>query len=682
MASKWMDRFSKIMLGLLFPLFLQGQTTVATTIALDSITLEAFRIQKQANRLPFAVSVRDFSKTQDQRQQLSLAEYLQEFPGVFSLNTQNFAQDLRVAIRGFGARSAFGIRGIKLVVDGIPETTPDGQGQVDNLNLGLIDTMELIPGGAASLYGNASGGVISIRTRDQLETNSLRPSVHVGSFGFQNYQLQGSYQRSNTLVMGYMGHTQQKGYRDHSSFQNLGFNLKVKHQLAPNHRLTFLMNYANSPEAEDPGGITAKDVADDRRQARQRNVDFQAGESVGQFKLGTAWQATQNQWEYQAYAFYTTRDFLGRLPFANGGIVDLGRRYGGLGGSAQYKTEGKTYQNRLRLGVDGAQQTDQRRRFVNNNGAVAAATLDQEEQFSSIGFSLLNDWQWRQWTLLGGLRYDRNRLAVEDCFLSDGMDSDARVLSSWNYSLGLNYQWAIHHRVFVNTASSYETPVLSELSANPSGQGGFNDSLQPQEAQTMELGYAWTQRQQRFSLTAFFVDSRNELVPFEQDAFPGRTFYRNAGRSSRQGLESSYLLQWRNRWQLQLNYTYSDFRYQEYQTPDADYSEMRLPGLPQHLAQGELRYQVPKRLSLRISAYHRGQMYANDANTATEAAVTLFYLDAALPLSFFPEGQLFFGIQNLTDARYSDNIRLNAFGNRFYEPAPGRSLFAGMRLGI
>ncbi|MGB0256158.1 MAG: hypothetical protein ACPF9N_02905, partial [Flavobacteriaceae bacterium] len=107
-----MDRFSKIMVGLLFPLFLQGQTTVTTTIALDSITLEAFRIQKQANRLPFAVSARDFSRTQGQRQQLSLAEYLQEFPGVFSLNTQNFAQDLRVAIRGFGARSAFGIRGI------------------------------------------------------------------------------------------------------------------------------------------------------------------------------------------------------------------------------------------------------------------------------------------------------------------------------------------------------------------------------------------------------------------------------------------------------------------------------------------------------------------------------------------------------------------------------------------
>jgi iron complex outermembrane receptor protein len=138
-------------------------------------------------------------------------------------------------------------------------------------------------------------------------------------------------------------------------------------------------------------------------------------------------------------------------------------------------------------------------------------------------------------------------------------------------------------------------------------------------------------------------------------------------------------LQWRSRWQLQLNYTYSDFRYQDYQTPKADYSDMRLPGLPQHLAQGQLRYQAPKGLSLRFSAYHRGQLYANDANTATEAAVTLFHLDAALPLGFFPQGQLFFGIQNLTDVRYSDNIRLNAFGNRFYEPAPGRSVFGGVR---
>lgn len=682
MASARMGRISRIIWIALVPLGMMGQTSSSTTIALDSITVSAFRIQKKAQRLPFSVSQSNFSSTQGQRQQLSLAEYLQEFPGVFSLNANNFAQDLRVAIRGFGARSAFGIRGIKLVVDGIPETTPDGQGQVDNLNLGLIDKIELIRGGAASLYGNASGGVIAITTLDRLESNRLKPSLSFGSFGFQNIQLQGSYQATKTLVMGYLGQMKQEGYRDYSQFENLGFNLKVKHQLKPENQLTFLVNYAHSPEAKDPGGITEEAVQMNRRQARQRNVDFQAGESVDQLKLGASWQATHNQWRFTSYGFYSHRDFFGRLPFGNGGVIDLTRNYAGFGGSIQHTSEGNTTKNRLRLGIEGAQQNDLRRRFVNLSGAVGEATLDQKEQFSHGGVSLLNDLQWKAWTLLGGLRYDSNRLAVDDRFLSDGADSDALLLPAWNYSFGINYSLHSKHRLFINTASSYETPVLSELSANPTGQGGFNSYLKPQKAQTYELGYEWRQTQQQFSLSFYYVNSRNELVPYEEAAFPGRNFYRNAGRSFRRGIESHYQVRWANSWQFQFNYTYSDFKYSKYQTSNADYSDKRLPGLPQHLLQGQLIYSLSQGTTVRLSAYHRGKIYANDANSAMEAAVSLLNLDATLPLPIWPKAQLFFGVQNFTNALYSDNVRLNAFGDRFYESAPGRSLYGGLRLSI
>ena len=679
MASDWMGRISQLILLYLGVAALQAQTT-PTTIELDSVILSALKISKQRDRIPFSVTKRDYTSTQDQRQQLSLASYLQEIPGVFALNTHNFAQDLRVAVRGFGSRAAFGIRGIKLIVDGIPQTTPDGQGQIDNLNLGLIESVELIRGGAASLYGNASGGIIAINTLDQLSDNKLELAYKTGSFGYENYQFQGSYQLSRTTITGYLGHVQQQGYRDYSSFQNLGFNLKVKHQFKAQNQLTFIVNYAYSPEALDSGGITAEAVSSNRRQARQRNVDFESGESVDEFKLGASWKATNKQWSYESYGFYTSRNFLGKLPFAFGGIVDLARDFAGLGGSVQHSSSSEEFKNRLRLGLDMATQNDLRRRFVNLEGGIGESTLAQNEQFSSVGLSLLNDFELQAWTLFGGLRYDTNRLGVEDRFLSNGDDSDTILLDSWNYSMGLSYQLHPQHRLFFNSSSSYETPVLTELSANPTGQGGFNTALQAQQAYTYELGYGWKGTQQRFNLTLYQVESRNELVPYELESSPGRSFYRNAGRSFRRGIESSYSLNWTNRWKLNLNYTYSDFRYRDYQTPDSDFSDNILPGLPPHLFQGQFLYQVPKGLSIRFSAYHRGLLYANDANTATEEAVTLLHVDAATPLGFFPAAQLFVGIQNLTDARYSDNLRLNAFGNRFYEPAPGRSFYGGLRI--
>ena len=651
-----------------------------TIIALDSVTVRGFKIPKEQIRLPFTVAKANYAALQDQQQQLSLAEYLEQFPGVFSLNSNNFAQDLRVAIRGFGARSAFGIRGIKIIVDGIPETTPDGQGQVDNLNLGMIETIEILKGGAAPVYGNASGGVLAITTQENLRNNFVQPALTLGSFGFQNTQIQGGYQASQTLITGYLGQMAQNGFRDHSRFENIGLHLKVKHHINEKEQLTFLVNYAHSPEAQDPGGITAKDVMSNRQQARQQNIDYQAGESVDQLKLGTSWQRSNGPLELQSYLFYTTRDFLGRLPFANGGIVDLDRQYAGMGGSLRYNRRGNSSHYSLRLGIDAAGQQDQRRRFMNQNGAVGALTLDQKETYATMGVSLLTDWQWRKWTLMGGLRFDQNRLGVTDRFLDDGLNSDQLFLPAWNYSFGVNYQGHPQHRFFVNTASTYETPVLSELSANPDGVGGFNTELLPQQSQTLELGYDWEFFMHRLAVRMFLIDSREELVPYELETNPGRTFYRNAGKSERKGVEFSYQAKWGSHWFYQLNYTYSDFRYREFVTPNGNYSGRQLPGLPRHYAHGQVRYLSAKGLSLRLTALFRGALFADDANMFSENGVSIFHLDAAYPLAFFPKAKLAVGLRNLTQSRYSDNIRLNAFGQRFFEPAPGRTFYGGVRI--
>ena len=660
---------------------LQAQSS-PTVITLDSVTVTAYRMPKQLDQLPFSVSQVNYLSTQDQRQQLSLADYLLDFPGVFTLNSQNFAQDLRVSIRGFGARAAFGIRGIKILVDGIPETTPDGQGQLDNLNLGAIEQIELIRGGAASLYGNASGGVIAIQTQDRVPGATVKTSLGTGRFGFQQLQFQSAFQVSQTLISAFVGHTQQEGYRSHSRFENLGINLKVKQQLPQSGKLTFLINYVDSPEAQDPGGITANDVANNRLQARQRNIDYQAGEAIKQLKTGAAWHIEKGAWLYQVHSFYTHRDFLGFLPFEFGGLVDLKRDYAGTGASLQHTLEKGKYKNRLRFNLDGAWQADHRQRFRNIEGMKGGLTLNQNEQFANWGLACFDDFQWGKWTFMGGLRYDYNRLAVDDQFLDNGDDSDQLLLPSWNYSLGVNFRLDAQHRFFINSSSSFETPVLSELSANPNGAGGFNTALQPQMARTYELGYGWYTPQQRLQLTLFTIDSRNGLVPYELRAYPGRTFFRNAGKAVRKGIELSYELHMTRAWRLQTQYSYSDFKYTKYILPNGNFSGNLLPGIPRHQGNVQLLYKSDAAWQFRWVLQYRGDFFADDANLNQESAVFLMHGDASWTLPFWPNGQLYFGVQNLTNALYADNIRLNAFGQRYFEPAPERSGFGGLRISL
>ena len=164
-------------------------TSQTSTITLEEVSLSASKFDTPRSVLPFSLSVINLKDVQALHQQLSLQEYLGAVPGLFSLNANNYAQDLRISIRGFGARAAFGIRGIKIIVDGIPETTPDGQGQLDNLPLGLLQNIEVLRGPSASLYGNASGGVLSLNTVDRLEGESVRFRSTLGAFGLQSYKL-------------------------------------------------------------------------------------------------------------------------------------------------------------------------------------------------------------------------------------------------------------------------------------------------------------------------------------------------------------------------------------------------------------------------------------------------------------------------------------------------------------
>ena len=641
----------------------QNQSALAT-ITLSEVALQAPKTETPRNQLPFSLSVQSVDEFQKIYQQLSLQEYLVAVPGLFTQNANNYAQDLRISLRGFGARAAFGIRGIKLIVDGIPETTPDGQGQLDNLPLGLLSSVEVLRGPSASLYGNASGGVLYLNTMDQLENETIQLQSRLGAYGFQSYQLNTSLKGKKTVALLHINRTKTDGFRQNSGFEQTLFNTKIKHRLSSKSTLQLQLNYTDSPRAEDAGGITLEDTEADWSQARQRNVAYDTYESVNQFKSGLRWQQDWGeQWNLDTYGFYTFRDFYGKLPFENGGIIDLTRNYFGFGSRLNYIQD----KHRWQIGIETAQQADQRDRYLNLNGVQGSLSFSQLESFGSFGIYILDEVRWEKVLLRTSLRYDDLRLGAD----SVSEDQTYQVL---NPSVGLSYEVAPQQRLFANFSSSFETPALSELSANPSGAEGLNLELEPARALNYELGWKGLWAKTRMEANVFFIESTNEILPYELEAFPGRAFYRNAGATQRWGVEVFGSYQW-EQWELQASMTQAQYRFTENNISEGN----TLPGIPNSQFFLQLGYTSLQNWQFQLTGEHIGSLYADTANAVQIKAFQKVRLQGGKTIALGNlELNLFAGINNLFDVRYFDNIRLNAFGGRYYEPAPGRNAFFGL----
>ena len=658
---------------LVFPLILMAQTSSKTaTITLKEVALEAPKLKTSRFKMPSSISSLNLIPLQGFQQQLSLQEYLRAVPGLFSLNSNNYAQDLRLSIRGFGSRAAFGIRGVKLIVDGIPETTPDGQGQVDNLHLGILRQLEVLRGPSASLYGNAAGGVVYLNTLDSLQGETIIFRATMGSYAYQNYQLTTQIGGKKTTALVHLNRTTTDGFRKFSGLEQNIFNAKIKHELSSRSRVSFQMNYTNSPKAEDPGGLKLEETEVDFMQARGRNVEYNTFEKIDQFKIGFRWeQQWGSHWDLDSYAFYSFRDFYGKLPFENGGIIDLFRNYYGLGTRLTYKETQEQFTHRWQLGIENSSQRDQRERFLNLKGNQGDSVFSQEERFGNFGVSLLDELQWEKVLIRTGLRYDYQTLGVNT-------DTDNQEYTVLNPSIGLSYAIAKNQRVFVNFSTSFETPTLSELSANPSGEEGLNLDLNPSKAINYELGWKCQTALAYFEATSFYIQSSNEILPYELEDFPGRSFYRNVGATIRYGLELAATLQW-NQWAFQASLTQAQYQFD--QENEADILDGKsLPGIPNSQLFFQLDYTSQADWKWVLSGEHVGSFYADNTNSVEIKNFQKVQFQAQKTVSLsWSEFDFFAGINNLLNTTYFDNIRLNAFGGRFYEPAPGRNFYLGTR---
>ena len=654
-----------------------SQTTAKDSIILEEVIVSITKIRDSIKNTPYSISANDYSNFQNNAQQFYLSEYIERIPGIFISNDNNFAQDSRISIRGFGSRANFGIRGIKLIVDGVPETTPDGQSQIDNLNLELIKNIEVIRGTSSSVYGNSSAGVIKIKSITDFDKNFSKISYSTGSHSQVKKQAFFGIKNKNSYYTVLVGETQAKGYRAYSDFKNSNFNLNFKKNFSKNSWLNVNFNIVSSPYARDAGGLTLNEVTDKRTQARKRNLQYKTEEDINHYKFSSSFNnEISKSVLFSTYAFFSKRYYNGKIPVENGGAIKLNRDYWGIGLNFQINRRSKTH-----IGIDFGNQNDLRKRFNNNKGEIGDLVLNQYEKFKNLGIYLVNNFQIKNFTINSGFRYDLNRIEMEDLISENINLHDQITLKSFNPSLGINFKINKNSRLFINTSSGFETPTLNEYSASPIGSG-FNKDLKSQKNMGYELGASLFNLSKKFSLDIVFFESvtNDEVLSYEDENFPDQKFYNNAGKSKRQGIEIAGLLKLNNTI-LSSSYSSGDYYFKDFSENSNDYSGNKIPGIPKNIFTLSLEHRTKNNVFLNFNFKNIGEIYADNSNvTKIDKFNTLnFKMGKEFEISksvIYP----YLIINNIFQSEYFDNIRINAFGGRYYEPAPKRTIFGGIRV--
>lgn len=666
-----------------------AQTEAGDTITLPPVVVSVLRSPVRLDRLPFSASVIAGPDLAEGAAGLFIEEALHALPGVRVQNRYNASVGERISIRGFGARSQFGVRGIKILVDGIPATLPDGQTTLDHLDVGSLGRVEALRGPAAALYGNGAGGVILFRSAVPFGGGFRQEAAVVGgSDGLLRLQATGSgtagavgFRASvaRSVFDGFRNNTSESEEDPYSRAERTTINAALT-SAAGGGTLTFQLSGLDL-DALNPGSLPADLFEEGSNQAWGFNVARKTRKAVRQGQAGMSWSGPLGGLEGAFSAYGVKRELDNPIPTR---VIDLKRNGGGVRAAVGGEWGGGDRAGRVDFGVEGEFQGDDRRNYANQGGEAGDLQVDQQENVRAMAvFGQFRLPLGTRLETMGALRVDRFNFSADDRLVGadNPDDSGDRAMGGVSPSFGLHLDLG-DHGVFASVARSFETPTTTELANQPDRAGGFNPGLEPQRGWTLEGGLRGTLgNRAAYDITVFNTTLTNQLVPFEVPDAPGRRFYRNAGKSRVRGFEFSTRAELSSLLTARLAYGYVDARFDEFTVGDDTFDGNRVPGLAPHRLEGALRMDRGVWYGeLRVET--RGEVPANDANDANADAFTL--VELRFGATGVRAGNLrlspFAAVTNLTDARYASSVVVNAFGGRYFEPGPDRGGYVGLSL--
>jgi len=662
-----------IVAALLLGTAVQAQQPDSAVVRLDSLRIDAVRAGS-STRAPLAVSAVARSRIQDMRAGTGLDEALGGVPGLLVSNRHNFALGSRIAMRGLGARAAFGVRGIRVIADGIPLTMPDGQSNLNNLDFGAAGSMQVLRGPASSLFGNAAGGVIAVESEPAPGATSFELRALAGTQGrddlarMKRVQLKGGGTEGDVDWLVSASHLDATGFREHSAARQSLLNTRIGYRIDDASRIALLLNVVDAPRAQNPGSLPLDSMRADPSMAWPRNTATRSGEAVRQAQGGVRYVRTgRTRADVTLYGLRRSLD--NPLPFA---FIELDRSAGGLRALVE--------RGAVTAGVDAEVQRDARRELENVNGRPAGEPRrDQHDRVAGIGPFAQLRMSRGALGFTAGARFDVVRFEVEDHRDVVPNSSGTRTLSAPSATFGVTYAAREATLFFANVASAFQTPTTTELLNAPPGPGqpccptGFNRTLEPQRALSAEAGARGTHGAWSWDVALYRMRLEDALVPFQVEGGDGREFFRNAGSTLHRGIELAAAGAVRRALRLELAWTLTDVRFDDDTTVDGN----RVPGIPPHRLFAAAQW-TRGATSLRVEAQHLAAQFADDANTAEADAFTLVDLRAQTSLRIgSSELAPFAAVENVLDRAHAASVTVNAAAGRFFEPGPGRALLLG-----
>ena len=706
--------FSLVAATLSSPAFAEG-----VNLNLNPVVVTATKSTMNSFDLPVSIDVVNQSDIQDAQLKMTLSESLIRVPGITAQNRSQFSQDPQISTRGFGSRSAFGVRGLRIYVDGIPFSMPDGIGQPGNIDLGAVKAIEVMRGPFSSLYGNSSGGVIQLLTEDAPKTPEVSTELLTGSYGTNRQNVRVGGTEGNVEYLVNYSNFETDGYRKNSDAKKEQFTAKLKFNFTESTKLTMLANWMDM-DAQDPLGLSRYDTtsglsftpsafsspkgipnvattANTRVSRKNEQIGFNLEHAFNEnnsINLISSLGKRENTQFLSVYSSTSSSAPTNRIDGGRASMID--RDF--WSSEIRYNHKGifldRAYS--ITAGYSYGEMKDSRSDVTAYGGIIQDASnltnVNRDEKNTATNSDKYVQAQWAandNFDLHAGVRRTSVKIKVEDNLVDS---SKINISAKYRDSSGnLSYEkttpvvgatWKVNPalNVYANYGKGFETPNLIEIAYDASTGTGPNLSLKPSESDNYELGVkAFANDSTRVNAAIFRTNTDKEIVVSQSGTY---AVYNNAGKTKRQGLELSIDSQLPNNFGLYGAYTYLDAKF------DSDFttagntvkSGNYIPGTYKNQLYGEVSWKAPSvGFYSALEGRYNSKVYVDDRNTDTAPSYTIFNLRAGFQQNVsnwrFSE---FVRLENLTDKDYIGSVRVNDSNSRFYEPAMGRAWMLGV----